>query len=312
MKADRRRTLAMHAVLLLLAGLVYLPFAFVLNNSFRTTTEGLHSFFGVPQALKELVGLADPPAPEPGRAAASAGTRLVAQYRYAWAVLRPYMLNSLLVSTVSAIGTVVFGSLAAYVFSRYRFFGRNALFAIVLSMMMVPGILTLTPAYLWMKGFPLAGGNNWHGVGGTGLLNSYWVLILPYVAGGQVFAIFVFRSFFASLPEDLFESARIDGAGHLSIYLHLVVPLSLPVISVVAVMNILGTWNNFLWPYVTNSDDKYHVVSSGLYVMSSSQIGANAGTMYAAYMLSSIPLLVLFLYATRPFMKGVTTGALKA
>ena len=89
-------------------------------------------------------------------------------------------------------------------------------------------------------------------------------------------------------------------------------PLSKQVIAVVAVMNILGTWNNFLWPFITNSDSRYHVVSSGLYVMGSTQVASNFSTMFAAYILASIPLLVLFVYATKPFMQGVTSGAFKA
>ncbi|HEY0866128.1 MAG TPA: hypothetical protein VGE01_02045, partial [Fimbriimonas sp.] len=95
-------------------------------------------------------------------------------------------------------------------------------------------------------------------------------------------------------------------------YWNLVLPLSKQVISVVLVTNILGTWNNFLWPFVTNSDAKYHTASSGLFLMSSSAVATNYSNMYAAYILSSIPMLVLFLYATKPFMAGLTSGAFKA
>ena len=137
-------------------------------------------------------------------------------------------------------------------------------------------------------------------------------MVLPYIAGGQVFAIFVFKSYFDGLPEDLFESARIDGAGHLQIYWQIVLPLSRPIVSVVAIMNILGTWNNFLWPFVTNTEGKHHVISSGLFVLATTVHASNFSTLYAAYAISSIPLLVLFVYATRPFIRGVTSGAFKA
>ena len=106
--------------------------------------------------------------------------------------------------------------------------------------------------------------------------------------------------------------ARLDGAGHFALYWHIVMPLSKQVVAVVGVMNILGTWNNLLWPFITNSDARYHVVASGLYLMGQSQVAANLSTMFAAYVLSSIPLLVLFIYATKPFMRGVTSGAFKA
>jgi ABC-type glycerol-3-phosphate transport system permease component len=164
--------------------------------------------------------------------------------------------------------------------------------------MMIPGVLTLVPSFMLVKKL--------------GLLNSYWVLILPYIAGGQIFALFLFKSFFDGLPNELLESARIDGAGHFALYWRLVLPLSKQVLAVVAVVNVLGTWNNFLWPFITNSDTKYHVVASGLYLMGQSQLSSNYAAMYAAYVLSSVPLLVLFVYATKPFIAGVTSGAFKA
>ncbi len=292
----RSSQLAIHAVLLSLAALTFLPFVFVVNGSLRSNEEMYDSFFGVPAAFKQIVtGEASEIAIKTGEPPAETLTK---GYKLGWQVLRRYTLNSIIVSVATAILVVVVGSATAYALSRYRFFGSKVIFAVILSTMMVPGILTLVPSYLLVR---------W-----LGLLDTRWVLILPYLAGGQVFAIFVFRSFFAGLPEELFESARIDGAGHFSIYCNIVMPLSLPVISVVAVMNILATWNNFLWPFVTISEDELQVVSSGLYVMISTQVGQNLSTMHASYVLASIPLLVLFAYATKPFVRGVTTGALKA
>jgi ABC-type glycerol-3-phosphate transport system permease component len=161
-------------------------------------------------------------------------------------------------------------------------------------------VLTLVPSFLWVKKL--------------GLINSYWVLILPYVAGGQIIAIFLMKGFFDGLPQELFESARLDGAGHFAQYWHIVLPLSRQILAVVVIVNILGTWNNFLWPQIANPDQAYAVVSTGLYLMSQtqSQGGGDASTMFAAYVISAIPLLILFIYATRPFMTGVTSGAFKA
>jgi ABC-type glycerol-3-phosphate transport system permease component len=210
------------------------------------------------------------------------------------------MLNSLIVSISSAIGVIVIGSVTAYVFSRYRFPLRQTLFLAVLSFMMIPGVLTLVPSFLWVKKL--------------GLLNSYWVLILPYVTGGQIIAIFLFKGFFDGLPNELFESARLDGAGHFAQYFHIVLPLSKQIIAVVMIMSVLGTWNNFLWPQITNPDARYAVVSTGLFLMSQTQAQAQAdqSVMFCAYVLASIPLLILFVYATKPFMAGVTSGAFKA
>lgn len=296
MTPSRCSQLVIHGVLLFLAAVTFFPFLFVVNGSFRSNEEIYDSFFGFPSALKHMV------TGEPSEIAIKTGEppakTLSKGYKLGWSVLRRYTLNSIIVSVSTAVMVVVVGSATAYVLSRYRFFGSKVIFAVILSTMMVPGILTLVPTYLLVRGL--------------GLLDTRWVLILPYAAGGQVFAIFVFRSFFAGLPEELFESARIDGAGHFSIYCNIVLPLSLPVISVVAVMNILATWNNFLWPFVTISKDELQVVSSGLYVMVATQVGQNLSTRCAGYVLASIPLLVLFLYATKPFVRGVTSGALKA
>jgi ABC-type glycerol-3-phosphate transport system permease component len=319
----RRRELPIHIALCAFLLLTMTPFAFVVNNSLRTNSEMYRHFFSVPQGIKDAarctwleatgrggqieLKLAESDAPgaemKPrampyGEAMRHLWDTLSKGYRYAWKELRPYMLNTLFVCLVTVGLVLLLGTLSGYVLSRYRFPGRTALFVALLSIIMVPGVLTLVPSFLVVKKL--------------GMLNSYWVLILPYVAGGQIFAIFLFKSFFDGLPEELFESARLDGAGHLALYRHIVLPLSKQVIAVVAVMNILGTWNNFLWPFITNSDSKYHVVASGLFVMSATQVAQNMATMSAAFVLSSIPLLILFVYATKPFMQGVTSGAFKA
>ncbi len=277
----------LHTILIAILAMTLLPFVFVINNSFRTNSEMNHSFFGLPEAAQGLFS-----------ATSAAFQKLTESYRNAWEVLRPYVLNTLFVCAITAAAVVFLGSFTAYVFSRYKFPGSKALFLVILSFMMIPGVLTLVPSFMWVKQL--------------GLLNSFWVLILPYVAGGQIFAIFVFKGFFDGLPGELFESARLDGAGHFKQYWNLVLPLSKQIVAVVLIVNVLGTWNNFLWPFITNTDAKYHVISSGLYTMSSSQLASNYATMYAAYVLSSIPILILFLYATKPFMSGVTSGAFKA
>lgn len=319
MKKGKRGQLWLHATLVAILSLTLLPFVFVVNNSLRTNSEMDHSFLGLPKAAvagarftaERVTGSATtfevPESPDKGakvlllgygEAMLRIGSQLAQGYAYAWEVLRPYTLNTIIVCLLTVFGVVFVGSTSAYVFSRCRFRGRNTLFVAVLGFMMIPGVLTLVPSFMWVKQL--------------GLLNSHWVLVLPYIAGGQIFAIFLFKGFFDGLPGELFESARMDGAGHFTLYWRLVLPLSKSVIAVVAIVNVLGTWNNFLWPFITNSDAKYHVVSSGLYLMGQSSLSANYATMFAAYVLASVPLLVLFLYATKPFMAGVTSGAFKA
>jgi len=327
-----RSDIPIHLALIAIAVLTLAPFVFVVNNALRRTSEQYHGFFNPPAALVNLgrftwfevtghperIELRVMPEPEPGKPVSvraadvpltrvSYGTAMGICFRdltrgfvWAWQIFRPYMINSLIVSLSSAAGVVVVASLSAYVFSRYRFPGHKLLFLVILSFMMIPGVLTLVPSFLWVKKL--------------GLINSYWVLILPYVAGGQIIAIFLFKGFFDGLPQELFESARLDGAGHMQQYWHIVLPLSKQIMAVVVIVNILGTWNNFLWPQIANGDQSYAVVSTGLYLMSASQAaaGGDASTMFAGYVISAIPLLILFVYATKPFMTGVTSGAFKA
>jgi ABC-type glycerol-3-phosphate transport system permease component len=310
------KTWLIHTLLVFFSLLTLLPFAFTVNNVFRSNTEFYHSFFSLPKAFTQSAAIAagslsgdespisvrdeDGAIKELDRSAAIMHHLAQAARgpQLAWQVIRPYMVNTLVVTALTVLGVLLLGSATAYILARYRFTGHRALFLFIISTMMFPGVLTLVPSFLLVKSL--------------GLLNTYWAMVLPYIAGGQVFAVFVFKSYFEGLPEDLFEAARIDGAGHLQIYWQVVLPLSKPVMSVVAVMNILGTWNNFLWPFITNTEGKHHVVSSGLYVLATTAHASNFSTLYAAYAISSIPLLVLFIYATKPFIRGVTSGAFKA
>lgn len=311
-----KNSFLIHAVLIVGAVLTLVPFAFMVNSAFRSNSEFYHSFFSLPESFTGLARVGagyvtgdtrpltvvtdDGAVRQVPRAEAARhyAARMTAGPQRAWAVMRRYMVSSFIVSGLSALGVALLGSGTAYILARYRFLGSHFVFTFIIATMVFPAVLTLVPSFLLVKQL--------------GLLNSYWAMILPYVAFGQVFAIFVFRSFFAGLSEELFESARLDGAGHWALYWHIVLPLSRPVFSVVIIMNVLGTWNNFLWPYIVNTDDRHHVLASGLYTMAVSSISADFGTMFAAYTMSSIPLLVLFIYATKPFIRGLTSGALKA
>ncbi len=305
-----------HAVLIALAVPTLLPFVFALNNSVRSNAEMYHGYFGMPQALREMAHCG-----WHALAGAEGTVRIVTDtkqtltlsyagacgwharaitknYVQAWTLLRPLVLNTVWVVICVALGVLVSGSVAAFVLARFSFPGKRVVFFYFISTMMFPGVLTLVPSFLLVKQL--------------GLLNSYSALIFPMIAGGQVFAIFVCKSFFDGLPQDLFDSAKIDGAGFFNLYWHLVLPLSQPVLAVVLIMNILGTWNSFLWPFIVNTDTKYHVIASGLYVLSVSESASNMGVLFAAYMLASVPLLLLFAFATKPFMQGMTSGAFKA
>ncbi|MCL5269886.1 MAG: carbohydrate ABC transporter permease [bacterium] len=225
--------------------------------------------------------------------------------------LGPYMRNSIIVSCVSVLGVLALASLSGYVFARMRFTGKGALYMMLLSLMMIPGILTLIPAFNWVKGFPLAGGNDWLGRGGSGLLDTWWVLWLPYWAGGQIFGILLCRTFFETLPEELFEAARIDGASDLFLYRSIAVPLSLPILATLAIMNFFGTYNDYVWPLVTLSTPARQVFSIGV-TKFGFEGNLDLGAVMAGYVVGSIPLLILFGVGMKYYVQGLTSGALKA
>ena len=213
------------------------------------------------------------------------------------AVLAPYMLNSLIVTGASVLGVVVLSCFAAYSFARFRFPGRELLYFMVLAVMMIPSILTIVPQFLLVKRL--------------GILDTRWALILPYIAGGQVLAIFVMRAFFAGLPQELFDAARIDGAGELATFWRVALPLTKPVLGVVAIMQVLYVWNDYIWPFVvTGQDTSLSTLVVGL-VQFQGQHLTEWGPLMAAYTIAATPLLVLFAFTARLFVAGLTAGALK-
>jgi len=161
---------------------------------------------------------------------------------------------------------------------------------------MVPGVLTLVPSFVVVR--------NLH------LLDTRWAMILPWIAGGQVFAIFILRTFYAAMPKDLFEAARIDGAGELAIYSRIGIPLSKSILGVVAIFNILGTWNDFLWPLVPLNTEKIYPLVLGLYRFQSAYYTV-WGPLMAGYVLGTIPLVILFAFTSSLFVQGLTAGSIK-
>lgn len=282
-----RKDLTLHLILAVAVALTFYPFVFMIITSFKSTDQFTHQFWGIATPLHWEY------------------------YVQAWNAIKQYILNSVFVSTTSVVGVAIVSSLSAYAFARRRFPGSGLFFYAVIALMMIPGVLTLISSFMWMKGFPFAGGNNWRGEGGSGLVNSHLALILPYIAGGQVFAMFVLRGFIAELPEELFEAARMDGAGELRMFWSIVVPLSKPIIGTMAIMTLLGVWNDFVWPLIILSDDAKRTLTIGLAYFQG-QYGTNYGPLMAGYIIASIPLLVLVFLTMRYFIEGLTSGALKA
>jgi ABC-type glycerol-3-phosphate transport system permease component len=270
-----RHDAPIHVVLIVMAVITFYPLIFTLFTSLKDNNQFYSTFWGPAFPLHWT------------------------NYLDAWRQLDDSIVNTVFVGVVSAVGVVFLGSLAAYVFARYQFPGRDALFLAIIALLMIPGVLTLIPSFLLVKDF--------------GLLNTYWALILPYIAGGQAFAIFVLRSFIASQPEEIFESARIDGAGEFAIYSRIAVPMAKPILGTLAILSLLSTWNDYIWPSVTLRNPELWTISLQL-VSFSSQWGSlqQFGPMFAGYVIASVPLLILFMFTMRLFIEGLATGAIKA
>ncbi len=217
-------------------------------------------------------------------------------YGFAFEIVLEFLKNSMIISGVTVVGVLLLASLSAYAFGILEFPGRQVLFYLVLSLMMVPSAMTLIPSFVLVKDL--------------GLMNTYWAMILPWIASGQVFAMFILRTFFESLPKELFDAARIDGASEWQGYWRIALPLSKSMLGVAAILNILGTWNNLIWPYLTVQKQALLPLTPGLWAYQTEYFTRYGLTM-AGLLLGSIPLVILFVFTSRWFVAGLTSGAIK-
>lgn len=274
-----------HAVLALLALLGLAPLVLVLNNSFRTTaaiySHPFAPFFFGQNGEGLLAGLG------------AAGLN----YPRAFHELAPYLINTVWVCGVSSVATVAISVLLAFVFRMGTFPGKRWLEVPFRLALLVPGALLIIPTYLVVKQL--------------GLLNSYAGLILPYTVGGVIFGFFILCGAMATFPRELVEAAQMDGAGPWFCLWQVLRPHLVPTCTVLGLMTFLGSWNNFLWPYLVNSDPSLHVISSGLFFLNDTDTAGDLGLLYAAYVLSILPLAVLFFLGTKFFVQGLSAGAVK-
>lgn len=264
--------LARHGILVFLLFFTFFPFLFEIVTSFKDESQFQHSYWLPSFPLS------------------------IGNYLVAWAAIRMYILNSIRITALSVAGALLVASLSAYVFARYRFPGRDILFFLVLGLLMIPGILTFIPRFIILKNL--------------GLFNTIWALILPYIAFGQPFAIFVLRSFFASIPEELIEAARIDGASDVEVFTKIVLPLSYAPIAAVGLVEVLDVYNDYLWPLIIISDENLKTAAIGVVRFSGVYV-TQYGPLMAGYLLMSLPLILLFMIAMRYFVEGIASGALK-
>lgn len=215
-----------------------------------------------------------------------------------------YFRNSLLIAIPVLIGRLTMSSLIGYGFARFRFRGKNVLFLLMLSTMMLPQVVTMVPQFLIFKNL--------------GLLNTILPLVIPAFLGvglGGPFSIFVFRQFFMTLPLDLDEAARIDGAGPLRIFRMIIVPLSRPVFAALAIFNFFITWNDYLGPLIYLRTEQTYTIPLGLanflYYSSLTPSEPILNLLMVAAIITALPVVIIFIIGQKYYVKGMTMGGMK-
>ena len=213
-----------------------------------------------------------------------------------------YTLNTLLITVMIIASNLVFCSLAGYGFAKLRFAGKNVIYHIMLFSAMIPGTVLLIPQFLILTRFPLVGGNDIFGQGGSGFSGKLLGVVLPTAV--SIFNIFFMRAFYLSMPDQLGEAARLDGAGELTVFVRVYAPLSTPALATLTVFCFQAGWNSFLWPSVILRKGDFRVLTQGLQSFTFNN-NVDYGPMMAATVLATIPVILVFLAAQKYFIEGI-------
>lgn len=219
-----------------------------------------------------------------------------------------YLFNSLYITVVVTAISLFINAMTGYVFARLRFKGRNPLFLLLLTGMMIPPQVTMVPVFIMLKSFPLAGGNNLLGSGGNGLINTFTGLMLPFIAGSL--GVFLCRQFYLGFPDSLDDAARLDGCGRFDIFVRVFLPLSKPVLASLGILKFTGTWNEYTWPLIMTNSDRMKTVQIAL-TMFRDEAEILWNQLMAATLVSSLVIYILFLFLQKYFVAGMMEGSIK-
>jgi multiple sugar transport system permease protein len=262
-----------HLILLPMAVVMIVPLLWMLVTSFETLNETRHF----------------PPILVPDGLRWRNYTQVLQQAPFAH-----WFFNSLFTTTLCVIGNLFFCSLAGYAFARMKWFGRDVVFILVLATLMIPFQVIIIPTFIIVRKL--------------GLVDTLWAIVVPNMAGA--FGIFLLRQFFRTLPVELEEAARLDGASRLGVLFKIVLPLSGPALATLAVITFMWTWNEYLWPLVTLYSADKMTLQVGLTTFQGAH-QSNTHLLMAANVMSLLPALLLFLIAQRYFIRGIATTGLK-
>jgi len=206
------------------------------------------------------------------------------------------LLNSALVATFITLGKVVTGVLAGYAFANFKFFGRSYIFAFLFATLFLPAeTVMIVPLFMVMKEF--------------GWINTYWALIIPFTASAT--NAFLFRQHFRTIPSELEDAAKIDGAGPMKFFLTILLPLSKSMIGGVVIINFVYSWNMYLWPMIVSMEDKMKTVQVGVKMMISGEGTNNWGVIMAGTLIAVLPTVIVFLSLQNLFVKSLVRSGVK-
>ncbi|WP_020618979.1 carbohydrate ABC transporter permease [Paenibacillus daejeonensis] len=273
LKSFKIRQLAIIVLLALLVFLTLVPILFMILSSLKSNAQILGNFWALPSPAR--------------------WSNYIDAFHSIWR----YVVNTVYYAVSGSLAVILLSALSGYLFAKKSFPGKNVLFLMMLAMMMIPSVLTLIPSYVLYKNM--------------GLTNTPWAIIISSAAGGQVFGTFLCRTYMAGLPGELFEAARMDGASEARVFAQIVLPLSLPILATLFIMQSVGVYNDYIWPLLTIQDSSLQVISVGLTIFTKQFGITDMGPQFAAYAISSIPLLLIFTFGMKYYIQGMTQGALK-
>jgi multiple sugar transport system permease protein len=213
---------------------------------------------------------------------------------FAYAGMGRYLANSLAVSTAITLLSLVANVAAGYAFAKLRFAGRDRLFRVLLAALVIPAQVTMMPLFLMLKGMHL--------------VNTYAGVALPTLA--TVFGIFLVRQYARTLPDELLEAARIDGAGEVRIFVQVILPLLKPIVVTLAIFTFLTAWNDFMWPLVILTGQEHYTLPIALAALSREHV-QDSELMMAGAVVTTLPVLLLFLALQRHYIQGLLLGSVK-
>jgi len=223
-------------------------------------------------------------------------------YTIAWqrAEFSNFFLNSVKIAAISLTGQLTVSILAAYAFARIEFPGRDLIFGIMLSTMMIPAMVLIIPNFLTVTWIGRIGPIPW--------INNWPALTIPFM--GNVFSVFLLRQFFAQVPDELFDAAQIDGAGHLRFLWKVVMPLAKAPLMVIVVFSFIGSWNALAWPLLVTNNDDWRPIAVGLYTFID-EAGQELNLMMAGAFITIIPILIIYFFTQKQFTESIARSGLK-